>query len=340
MLEVDSAGQMVERTPVGSTKNKGRDAKEQLKSLKAEVKYLKKGQKQLLKRVEKLERALAGWQGPASATSSAHNLARAQATGGDPGGAGASHPQPMKSGKYRGGYSHYRVTQVGQLTPTVMRVVAEPVEGNRAEAQGLVGEYVYLVTGKKGEVLPAPTFEKGKALWGQPTTTTKYTVRNFDKRTGALEINIMLHEHGAGTTWARTVTVGDSAHFLGPKSGYFISGDYDFYLLAGDESGLPGMARWIESLPASARGAAFIEVPGEKSQQVIVTPENFEVIWVDSARRGALAEAVMSYPLPEGSVCTWLAGESGSIHPLRIWARRELGVPKGHGYAKGYWKKK
>ncbi|MGV3150300.1 siderophore-interacting protein [Rothia sp. 11254D007CT] len=325
---------------MGSTKSKGKDAKEQLKGLKAEVKYLKKGQKQLLKRVEKLEKALAAGQGSALATSPVQNPTRASDAGGSRGGAGASYPQPMKSGKYRGGYSHYRVTEVGQLTPTVMRVVAEPADGKRVEAQGLVGEYIYLVTGKKGEVLPAPTFEKGKARWSQPTTTAKYTVRNFDEHTGALEINIMLHEHGAGTTWARTVAVGDSAHFLGAKSGYSISDDYDFYLLAGDESGLPGMARWIESLPASARGAAFIEVPGEASQQVIAAPEHFEVVWVDSTRRGALAEAVMAYPLPEGSVCTWLAGESGSIHPLRIWARRELGVPKGHGYAKGYWKKK
>ena len=325
---------------MGSTKSKGKDAKEQLKELKAEVKYLKKGQKQLLKRVEKLEKALAAGQGSAPATAPVQNPARPQAAGGTRDGAGASYLQPMKSGKYRGGYSHYRVTEVGQLTPTVMRVVAEPADGKRIEAQGLVGEYIYLVTGKKGEVLPAPSFEKGKARWSQPTTTAKYTVRNFDERTGALEINIMLHEHGAGTTWARTVTAGDSAHFLGAKSGYSISKDYDFYLLAGDESGLPGMARWIESLPASARGVAVIEVPGEASQQVITAPENFEVVWVDSARRGALAEAVMAYPLPEGSVCTWLAGESGSIHPVRIWARRELGVPKGHGYAKGYWKKK
>lgn len=319
---------------------KGKDAKEQLKELKAEVKYLKKGQKQLLKRVEKLEKALAGQGSSVAAAQAKGKLPSAQQPGKDQARAGASYPQPMKSGKYRGGYSHYRVTEVGNLTPTVMRVVAEPAGGKRVEAQGLVGEYIYLVTGKKGEVLPAPTLEKGKARWSQPTATAKYTVRRFDERTGALEINIMLHEHGAGTTWARTVAVGDSAHFLGAKSGYSISKDYDFYLLAGDESGLPGMARWIESLPASARGAAFIEVPGEASQQVIATPENFEVVWVDSARSGALAEAVMAYPLPEGSVCTWLAGESGSIHPLRIWARRELGMPKGHGYAKGYWKKR
>lgn len=325
---------------MGSTKSKGKDAKGQLKSLKAEVKYLKKGQKQLLKRVEKLEKALAARQTPAPAVAPAPTPARSQAAGGSRGGAGASYPQPMKSGKYRGGYSHYRVTEVGKLTPTVMRVVAEPADGKRVEAQGLVGEYVYLVTGKKGEILPAPTFEKGKARWSQPTTTAKYTVRRFDKRTGALEINIMLHEHGAGTTWARTVAVGNSAHFLGAKSGYSISDDYDFYLLAGDESGLPGMARWVESLPPQARGALFVEVPTDASRQVIEAPAGFEVVWVDSTQRGALAEAVMAYPLPEGSVCTWLAGESGAIHPLRIWARRELGVPKGHGYAKGYWKKK
>lgn len=325
---------------MGSTKSKGKDAKKQLKTLKAEVKYLKKGQKRLLKRVQKLEKALAAGQGSALATTPVQNPARTPTAGGSRVGAGASYPQPMRSGRYRGGYAHYRVTEVGRLTPTVMRVVAEPADGKWVEAQGLVGEYVYLLTGKKGEVLPAPTFEKGKARWGQPTTTAKYTVRRFDERTGALEINIMLHERGAGTTWARTVAVGDSAHFLGAKSGYSISDDYDFYLLAGDETGLPGMARWLESLPASARGAAFIEVPGPESRQELTLPEGFELVWVDSTRRGALAEAVLAYPLPEGSICTWLAGESGSIHPLRVWARRQLGVPKGHGYAKGYWKLK
>lgn len=334
---------------MGKKKRKGGQVAREMKQLKRELKGLRKEQKKLQHQVKKLHRSLAT--ANAGRGKAAHGGAVPGGTGagapaqGRPSGGGGvlsqtAYPAPMASGKYRGGYAHYRVTEVGHLTPTVMRVVAEPAGKQRLDAQGLTGEYVYLVTGKHGEVLGAPRFEKGKARWDQPTASAKYTVRRFDERSGAVEINIMLHERGAGTTWARTVAVGDDAHFLGPKSGYLISDSYDFYLLAGDESGLPGMARWVESLPPQARGALFVEVPTDASRQVIEAPAGFEVVWVDSTQPGALAQAVMNHPLPEGAVCTWLAGESGAIHPLRIWARRELGVPKGHGYAKGYWKRK
>lgn len=322
---------------------KSEDAKNQVKDLLKELKYVKKGQKQLIKRVENLEKALAAYTTPAPtanpATDTPHGASSSSPTSTDIL-VQNSYPEPMKSGKYKNSYAPYQVTEIGQLTPTVMRVVAEPTGTDRAESQGLVGEYVRLVTGKNGEVLPKPDQTTEKTRWNQPTTSTKYTVRSYHEETGALEINIVLHEQGAGTTWARTAQVGDLVHFMGPKSGYTISDDYDFYLLAGDETGLPGMARWLESMPYDARGVAFIKVPGPDSQQHIDAPENFEVVWVESDQPGALVEAVQSYALPQGAIFTWFAGESGSVHPLRVWARRELGVPKGHGYAKGYWKKK
>lgn len=319
-------------------KNKGND--KHTKDLLKELKHLRKGHKKLLKRVEKLEEALTIYTAPTTPAPEVPVEADSTASQSASEPVLANYPAPMKSGKYKNGYTPYRVTEVGKLTPTVMRVVAEPAGEARAESQGLVGEYVRLVTGKQGQALPEPDQAKNKARWDQPTKSTKYTVRSYNEETGALEINIVLHEAGAGATWAQAAVVGDLIHLLGPKSGYEISDDYDFYLLAGDETGLPGMARWIESMPYDARGVAFIEVPGSDSHQQIDAPENFEVVWVHSTQPRALAEVVQSYPLPQGAIFTWLAGESGSIQPLRAWVRRELGVPKGHGYSKGYWKKK
>lgn len=310
-------------------KKKDSSAADQQKDLQKKLKSLEKHQKQLARRVKDLEKTLATLQ-QASAASAPTTTPTS----------GVSYPVPMKSGKYRVGYAPYRVTEVAELTPTVMKVVAEPVGKVRAESQGLVGEYVRIITGKNGEVLPEATMDGSKPKWKQPTTSAKYTVRSYAEETGAVEVNIMLHKKGAGTTWARTVKPGDLAHLLGPKSGYEISDDYDYYLLAGDETGLPGMARWIESMPYDARGAAFIEVAAAESQQSIDAPEGFELIWVDSQTPGALAEAVQAHELPQGAIFTWLAGESTAIQPLRVWARRELGVPKGHGYSKGYWKRK
>lgn len=319
-------------------KNKGKenDAKDLIK----ELRHLRKSHKKLLKRVQKLEESLAAYTASAAPTPEVPTEAESTDSQNTSKPAQSAYPAPMKSGKYKNGYAPYTVTEVGKLTPTVMRLVAEPAGQARAESQGLVGEYIRLVTGKQGEALPEPDQAKNKVRWNQPTKSTKYTVRSYKEETGALEINIVLHEAGAGTTWAQEAAVGDLIHLLGPKSGYEISDDYDFYLLAGDETGLPGMARWIESMPYDARGVAFIQVAGPDSHQQIDAPENFEVVWVDSTLPGALADAVQSYPLPQGAIFTWLAGESGSIQPLRAWVRRELGVPKGHGYSKGYWKKK
>lgn len=319
--------------------------KKELKKLSKQVRYLKKGQKKLRRQIRQFEKALAGADAaprtnPAPLATTAPTTTQNQSSLSLPSQSGASYPEPMKSGKYSPTYVQYRVTEAEPLTPTVMRVVGKPAGKDRAGAQGLVGEYIRVITGKSGEVLGRPDQEGKKPSWSQPVTSTKYTVRRYTPSTGELEINIVLHERGAGTTWARTVAPGDYLHLTGAKSGYRVSEGYDFYLLAGDETGLPGMARWLETLPASARGALFVEVPGAASRQELAVPDGFELVWVDSGERGALARAVQGYEIPGGSVFVWLAGESGSIQPLRSWVRRELGVPKGHGYSKGYWKRK
>lgn len=311
-------------------KKKVRTGADQQKKLHKNIKKLENRHKKLARRVRRLEKAL---------TSASAQAKAQQGTAPTPRQAG-TYPSPMKSGKYKESYAAYRVTRVEEISPTVMRVVAEPAGKARAESQGLVGEYVRIITGKAGEVLPAASMDGSKPKWKQATTSAKYTVRSYQEETGALEVNIVLHEKGAGTSWARTVKPGDLAHFLGPKSGYEISDDYDYYLLAGDETGLPGMARWIESMPYDARGVAFIEVAGDESRQTIDAPEGFELVWVDARVPGALADAVKGWELPDGAIFTWLAGESTSLQPLRSWVRRELGVPKGHGYSKGYWKRK
>lgn len=302
----------------------------ELKELRQKIKKLSKDQKNLAQQLEQLQQVLAF-----SDTSSgvpAPSITASACT--------AIYPPPLERGKYSPRYAQYRVSNVQQLTPTVIRVAGVPASELKADIQGLLGEYIYVITGKSGEVLPEPRTEGKKPAWDQPISSTKYTVRQHNTETGELEINIVLHERGAGTTWARNVAVGDIMHVVGAKSGYRTGGAYDFYLMAGDETGLPGMARWAEGLPKDARGALFIEVPGTASRQNLKLPPGVEVIWVDSLQVGALATAVQGYPLPQGSIFAWLAGESTSLQPLRSWVRKELKMPKGHGYSKGYWKRK
>jgi NADPH-dependent ferric siderophore reductase len=251
-------------------------------------------------------------------------------------------PRPLEKVKYPMRYRVLRAVRVEDASPSVRRIVCAE-EGERVDSRGLVGEYVRVVIPPEGSRgLPEPEFKGEKPVWPKPSPPArKYTVRRYDPQSGELEINVVLHERGRGSAWARALEPGDPVHVLGPKAGYRIDEGYDFYLLAGDETGLPGMARWLESMPRGARGRAVLEVPSLRSRQPIDAPEGVSVEWV--VREGAaspLAEAVLAGGVPEGEVFMWLAGESGAIRPLRAWMRQGLGLAKGHGYSSGYWKLK
>ncbi|MCP3427202.1 siderophore-interacting protein [Rothia sp. AR01] len=252
-------------------------------------------------------------------------------------------PPPMEKVKYPMRLAVLTAVRVEWASPSVLRIVAAPGEGAGVESRGLVGEYVRVVIPPAGSsTLPEPEYKGEKPVWPKPTPPSrKYTVRRHDPATGELEINVVLHGRGRGVEWARALRPGDPVYVLGPKSGYRVDDGYDFYLLAGDETGLPGMARWLEAMPRGARGRAVVEVPSPDSRQEIDAPEGVSVEWV--TREGAesrLAETVIAGGVPEGHVFMWLAGESGSIRPLRAWMRQELRLPKGHGYSSGYWKLK
>lgn len=250
-------------------------------------------------------------------------------------------PAPLRSGKYPSPYLRYKVASARQITPTMMSVKCIPAGGQRVQSQGLVGEYMRVLVARDGSTLAEPTLKGNKPVWDKPSPTSrKYTIRKFWPESGAIELGVVIHSKGPGTTWAQQVQPGDPVHLLGPRSGYDISDNYDYYLLVGDETGLPGMARWIESMPTTARGHAFIEVPSMESQQNISTPEYFEITWVVRKNENSLYKAVTGAARPDGNVFMWLAGESRSIHPLRLWVRKELNLGKGHVHSKGYWKSK
>ena len=55
-------------------------------------------------------------------------------------------------------------------------------------------------------------------------------------------------------------------------------------------------------------------------------------------RDNRVAEALATLEITEGTL-VFLAGEAGSLIPLRRYLRRELGLPKEQVDAHGYWKK-
>ena len=79
-----------------------------------------------------------------------------------------------------------------------------------------------------------------------------YTPRSFDNAARELTLEFALHGDGPAAGWAEQAAPGQRVTVAGPRGSFLIPLDYDWHLLAGDETALPAIARRLEELPAGA----------------------------------------------------------------------------------------
>jgi NADPH-dependent ferric siderophore reductase len=176
------------------------------------------------------------------------------------------------------------------------------------------------------------------------SVSREYTVRRHDPAAGELNVDVAVHPGGVASDWATAVEPGERIHVAGPPGGFVVPDRYDRYLLAGDLTALPQIARYLEELPRTAAGWAFVEVRDAAEEIELVAPPGFTVRWVHrgDAPPGTgddLERAVRSMEVPPGDrTFVWIAGEAGVLKPLRRWVR-DLGIPAGDSRVVGYWKR-
>ena len=96
-----------------------------------------------------------------------------------------------------------------------------------------------------------------------------YTPRRYDLDKLELDIDFVLHGDGPASTWAEQAKPGQFLHIGGPRGSMIVPDIFDSYLLIGDETALPAIARRLESLAANRRALVIVEVENGKEQQVL-----------------------------------------------------------------------
>ena len=170
-----------------------------------------------------------------------------------------------------------------------------------------------------------------------------YTIRAIDHARGELDIDVVLHDDSPGSIWAREAKPGDRVGLLGPGGGDVAPADW--YLLCGDETALPAIARIAENLPSSARASIVIEVADAAERQEIASDAAIEVTWLhrDSAPAGStelLLQAVRDIALPEQGAPFVFAGcEQAAARAIRKHLRAEKQLPKDRHLVAAYWRR-
>lgn len=167
-----------------------------------------------------------------------------------------------------------------------------------------------------------------------------YTVRGFDANTGELTLDFVLHDHGIAGRWAAAARVGDEIGLLGPRGSRIQPNGFDHYVLVGDETAYPAIARFLEDLPEGPSVRVILDA--EDGDALISLPQRAGVSVNVSFRDGGESELealVRDLDIDPQNTFVFAAGESGSLVGLRRYVRRELGVPRAATMIDGYWKR-
>ena len=166
-----------------------------------------------------------------------------------------------------------------------------------------------------------------------------YTPRRYDLEKLELDIDFVLHGDGPASTWAEQAQPGQFLHIGGPRGSMIVPDIFDSYLLIGDETALPAIARRLEGLAAHRKALVVIEVENGREQQVLDSAAQVNVIWV--LREGGkdnLLTTVKQLQVPKGNLYAWVATETKVSRQIRRVLLDEHGLDEQFVKAVGYWR--
>lgn len=239
------------------------------------------------------------------------------------------------------------VRQVTNITPHMVRITLSGEQMEGFESKG-VAEHVrvYLPSEQTGQLVLPVLGPDGYAFpedVDRPTSRA-YTPRRFDPQTNEIDIDFVIHGEGPASAWASNVKPGDTAVISGqPGGAYQPEPDVDWYLIAGDEAGLPAIATLLEVLPPTMPTYVYIEVRDKDEEQDLPTTDQTHLTWLhrqsdDDLTGQALAGALREADVPEGDGRIWVTAEASVMREIRKHYLEDRSIDRAKLRTQGYWK--
>lgn len=241
------------------------------------------------------------------------------------------------------------VVRTEDITPRMRRITLGGPELAAFEREGLhlgafhapgFDDHVKVLFATDGDVESVLPIQRTMSIDWPPAENRAgrdYTPRRLGP--GELVLDFVRHGDGPAARWAESAKPGDTLHIVGPKSSVVLPASLDAIILAGDETALPAIGRYLDERPNDAPAHLVIELRDPSARQELALGTADTITWLltpeDAPSR--LTEAVQNLAWPDGAVYVWAAGESRALLPLRRWLARDRGLPKSHISVTGYW---
>ena len=232
------------------------------------------------------------------------------------------------------------VLRVVDLTPRMRRITLGGPELAGFVSLGTDDHVKLLFPQNAAEQAALETLVLGAGKTDQPMPAMRdYTPRRYDLDTLELDIDFVLHGDGPASTWAEQAKPGQFLHIGGPRGSMIVPDMFDSYLLIGDETAIPAIARRLEGLAANRQALVIIEVENGAEQQKLESPAHVNVIWVlREGGKNNLLTTVKQLQVPSGNLYAWVATETKVSRQIRRVLLDEHGLNEQFVKAVGYWR--
>lgn len=222
------------------------------------------------------------------------------------------------------------VTATATLSPNLRRISIGGEALRTWASSGKPDEFIRIT-------IPDPEQAPG---WENLTENARiYTVRRWDPMSLTIDIDVVIHGPGRGSTWGMTAAPGDSVAINEPRGYYDPPADTTRRLLIADATGLPAIARILEEARSDETFQVFVELVTAQDLIALPSPAHVTVQWqVSGNGRGpsALLSAMHS-TTPTDDTYLWVACETATTRAARTYVRNNWARDHSLYTIVGYW---
>jgi len=238
--------------------------------------------------------------------------------------------------------SNFRILRASRRVPVHPGLIRVTLEGLDVEALTKDGIHLRLMMpAQRGHKPVWPVInENGATVWpqGDNKLHTRYvTIRAIRPDQREVDVDIAHHAGGLISDWAALDGDDQEVGVMGPAGDPHLM-QTENVILAGDVTGLPAIARLIESAHGQVTGHVFVAAPSQQALEDYLPPSPLKVTAIDPDRFTAeVAEHVRNCtddPVGYG----WFAGEFKAAQAVRKVFKDSFGLDKTSQLSVAYWK--
>lgn len=222
------------------------------------------------------------------------------------------------------------VTDAFELSPNLRRIRLHGESLREWVPTGKADEFIRITI---PDADPTPGWEDVAA------NARIYTVRRWDPASLTIDVDVVVHGHGRGSTWGLDAKPGDQVGVSQPRGYYDPPAGSTRRLLIADAAGLPAVARILEEATPDESFDVLVELMSADDAIALPSPADVTVQWrVSGNGRGPSALlSAMERLAPADDAYIWIACETAQSRAARNFVRDNWARHHSLYRIVGYW---